>query len=478
MNDRLYDAFEVCRMAMETGVPMDAAVRLYPELASELRQTLETWQAAAALSAAVPEVPAARIQRSRTRLLGRASQLRGTTRLRDFGLRGLSRLALAALSVLMVVVLGWGGLATASAQALPGDTLYRVKRVDENLRLGLAGTSKRSDLETEYAERRSEEVRALLELGRVYEIEFTGVVRSQTGETWDVNGVRVLVGPEAEVDAGVVLGMTVVVEGNTDESGTVLAREIHLAAFTWEGTLEVIGTQAWTVSGRVLTVDRSTAIAPGIRLGDRILVLIDVVAGQAHARSILFLGPEGAGINPSPSPSNEWEFEGLVQSIGAQVWIIAGQTLLIGPETELDTALHVGDAARVQAQTTAQGRVLALEITRAEGDGGSDGESEGGSEADSSPEPEDSPDDGGESTPEPGEDGSGGDSSEEPDESTEDSFSGELTAISGSVWTIAGRQVTADQDTEIEGDPGIGDTVRVDARLVDGNWVAEKIEKR
>jgi hypothetical protein len=38
--------------------------------------------------------------------------------------------------------------------------------------------------------------------------------------------------------------------------------------------------------------------------------------------------------------------------------------------------------------------------------------------------------------------------------------------------------VTADQDTEIEGDPGIGDTVRVDARLVDGNWVAEKIEKR
>ena len=479
MNDRLYDAFEVCRLALETGVPLDAAVRLYPDLADELRAALEAWQAAASLAAGLPEIPAARIQRSRTRLLGRAAQLRGTTRRRNVAVRGFSRLALAACSLLLFVVLGWGGLATASAQALPGDSLYRVKRVDENLRLGLAAPSKRSDLETEYSERRSEEVRALLELGRVHEIEFTGVVRSQTGDVWDVNGVRVVVGPEAEVDAGLVPGMTVEVEGSTDATGTVLAREIHLAAYTWEGTVEAIGLQAWTVSGRVLTVDRATAIAPGIRLGDRVLVLIDVLAGSAHARSILYLGPEEPAPEPSQSPSGEWEFEGLVQTIGAQVWIVAGQTLLIVPETELDSTLHVGDAARVKAQTTAQGRVLALKVTRAEGDDeGPDAELEGGSDGDSSPEPEDTPESSHESTPTPDDGGSGGDSSEDPEEQDKETFTGEVTAISGSTWTIDGRLVTVDQETEVEGDPGVGDTVRVDARLIDGDWVADKIEKR
>jgi hypothetical protein len=477
MNDRLYDAFEVCRLALETGVPLDAAVRLYPHLADELTAALEAWQAASLLATGLPEMPAERIQRSRTRLLGRAAQLRGTTHRRAIAVRGISRLALATFSLLLFVVLGWGGLATASAQALPGDSLYRVKRVDENLRLGLSAPTKRSDLETEYSERRSEEVRALLELGREHEIEFTGVVRSQTGEVWDVNGVRVVVGPAAEVDAGLVPGMTVEVEGSTDATGTVLAREIHLAAYTWEGTVEAIGLQAWTVSGRVLTVDRSSAIAPGIRLGDRVLVLIDVLSGSAHARSILYLGPEESDPEPSPAPTNEWEFEGLVQAIGAQVWIVAGQTLLIVPETELDDTLHVGDAARVKAQTTAQGRVLALKITREDG-GNEDAEIEGGSDGDSSPEPEDTPESSPGNTPTPGDGGSGGDSSEDPEEQDQETFTGELTAISGSTWTIDGRHVTVDQEAEIEGDPGVGDTVRVDARLIDGDWVAEKIEKR
>jgi hypothetical protein len=478
MNDRLYDAFEVCRLALETGVPLDAAVRLYPELAGELRAALEAWQAASSLATDLPEVPAARIQRSRTRLLGRAAQLRGTTRPRDFALRGFSRLALAALSVVLVVLLGWGGLATASAQALPGDTLYRVKRVDETLRLGLASTSKRTNLETRFAERRSEEVLALLALGRVHEIEFTGVVRSQTGESWDVGGVRVVVGPEAEVDNGLAPGVTVVVEGTTDESGTVLAREIHLAAYMWEGTVEAIGLPAWTVSGRELTVDHATSIAPGIRLGDRVLVLIDILAGRAHARSILYLGPEAPSAAPSQPPSNEWEFEGLVQAIGAQAWIVAGQTLLIGPETELDNTLHVGDPARVKAQTTAQGRVLALEITRARGDNESGGESEGGTQGDSTPKPKDTAESGKEGSPAPGEDGSGDASSGTPEQPTKESFTGEVTAISGPIWTIAGRQVTVDQETEIDGHPGLGDTVRVDARLLDGLWVAVKIERR
>jgi len=265
MSERLYDAFEVCRAALATGAPLEAALGLYPDLADELRAALEAWQAASML-VDVPVVPAVRVHRSRTRLLGHAAKLKGkASRSRSF-LGAIPRLALAGMAVMLVLLLGWGGLATASAQALPGDPLYRVKRTRENLRLTLAGVSKRSELETEYAERRSSEVRNLLVLGRVQEIEFTGVLRTQTGETWDIDGVQVRVGPDTEVDAGVVSGVTVKVEGRTDSDGNVLAHEIQLAGYAWEGPVEAMGVQTWTVAGRAVTIGPATEVSAGLRL--------------------------------------------------------------------------------------------------------------------------------------------------------------------------------------------------------------------
>lgn len=469
MSDRLHEAFEVCRAALATGVTLDSALGLYPELAGELRPALEAWQAMAGLRDESP-IPAARVQRSRTRLLARASQLRGRSSRPALRLPGLSRMAFAALAVLAAVLLGWGGLATASAQSIPGDPLYRLKRVNEDLQMRLAASGRRTALKDQFAERRSSELMNLLELGRSAEVEFTGVVRSRISDGWDVDGVLVIVGPGTEVEGELTPGVTVEVEGATAADGRVLARRIRLAGLALEGTVEAIGAGAWVISGQRVAVGPSTTISIGLRLGDRVLALIEVEdAGAGRARAILYLGPGSATPAAPTAVRNEWEFEGLVQARGAGAWIIAGQTLLITTSTRLDDSLQAGDLARVKAETAPDGRLLALRIERTEGeeDGGESGTPAAGSgqdEATKTPQAE------AEGAGESGPGGSEGSAETQ-------SFSGEVTAIAGNVWTIDGQQVVVDSETELKDDPGLGDRVKVEARRVDGLWVAEKIEK-
>ncbi|MBM3122917.1 MAG: hypothetical protein FJZ97_12145, partial [Chloroflexi bacterium] len=359
MSDRLYDALEVCRAALATGVTLESALGLYPELAGELRPALEAWQAMVALQDATP-IPTARLQRSRTRLLARAAQMRGTPARPAIRFPGLPRMAFAALTVLVAVLLGWGGLTTASAQAIPGDPLYRFKRANEDLQLRLTPGERRGNLKVEFDERRSSELMDVLKLGRSAVIEFTGVVRAPIAAGWDVDGVRVIVGPETEVTGEIAPGVTVEVEGSTVSDGSVLAREMRLAGLALEGTVESIGASAWIISGQQVAVGPSTTLSIGLRLGDRVLALIDVEdEGPGTARAILYLGPG----SPTPEAVErgrlEWEFEGLVQARGAGAWIIAGQTLLITTETQLDASLQVGDVARVKAETAPDGRLLA-----------------------------------------------------------------------------------------------------------------------
>ena len=484
MSDRLYDAFEVCCAALATGVTLESALGLYPDLAGELRPGLEAWQAMAALQDTAP-IPAARLQRSRTRLLAKAAKLRGRAARPAFLLPGLPRMAFAALAVLVAVLLGWGGLTTASAQSIPGDPLYRLKRANEDLQLRLTAGERRTDLKEEFAVRRSSELRNLLDLGRSAEVEFTGVVRAQVPGGWDVDGVRVIVGPETELQGEIAPGVTVEVEGATAADGSVLAREMRLAGLALEGTIESIGAGAWIISGQRVAVGPATTLSIGLRLGDRVLALIDVEDGGAGmARAILYLGPGSPTPAATQSGRGEWEFEGLVQARGSGAWIVAGQTLLITTETRIDDSLQVGDRARVKAETAPDGRLLALLIERADdegqGGGGDDGDNGGdGDEASASATPTAESEEGeATKTPEADSGGSGESDSGDSESSGElQSFTGEVTSVSGSVWTIGGRQVVVNDETELKDDPGLGDQVKVEARFTDGVWVAERIEK-
>lgn len=81
-----------------------------------------------------------------------------------------------------------------------------------------------------------------------------------------------------------------------------------------------------------------------------------------------------------------------------------------------------------------------------------------------------------ESEDESGQGGAGG--GDEDSEPEKIQFEGVVQSAGGSQWIVDGRALLVDGETEIKGDPEVGDTVKVVAfRQADGSWWAEKIER-
>lgn len=163
MKDRLSEALEAGLSAIARGEDLDIWLSRHPNVASELRPILE---AAEELSKLPGEgIPRQAFLRTRSRILGRAVQLR----LRPPTSRRMSwfpRKALAVLVVVAVLFGSTGGLVVASANTLPGDNLYSLKRAVEDLSLSLAPSRRlRHDLASTYQQRRLEEYQELVGLG-------------------------------------------------------------------------------------------------------------------------------------------------------------------------------------------------------------------------------------------------------------------------------------------------------------------------
>lgn len=224
MNEEILNAFQECLVALEQGEMLEQVLARYPDLEDELRPALETVRMAK-IPAEI-EVTPELLHRSRTRLLGHAARLKRT---RPRSLFGLSRFAGALLAGAFVVLISVGGLVTASAQALPGDTLYGMKRVVENVRLSITsdGNSKQN-LQASYDQRRIDETLRLLELGRSQEVTFEGVVKEKSAETWLVDEIQVHLTSDTIILGTIGLGMSVEVEGIVLPGYVVEAIQIEL----------------------------------------------------------------------------------------------------------------------------------------------------------------------------------------------------------------------------------------------------------
>lgn len=225
MNNRLSETLELCLQALEGGATVDECLARYPSLAGELRSLLET--AAAARTVNLPAVPENAATRGRARVLAHAARLRGAGRPRP-RFSGALRMA-AALAALAVFVLVGNGLVAASAKALPGDSLYPMKRTIEDIRLRLAPNPEaESQVRQEISARRVEETEELLAGQRVEEVEFEGVIGQQLPEGWLVAGIPVRVTAQIELEGVLVVGAYVEVRGQTQTDGSVLAERIRV----------------------------------------------------------------------------------------------------------------------------------------------------------------------------------------------------------------------------------------------------------
>jgi hypothetical protein len=429
MNDQIIIALEICLEALDTGATFEGCLALFPNMENDLRPVLEG--ALAARRLAGEAVPSAAIQRSRTRMLSCATQLRSDDQknsakrwvvgaVQQIG-RSLSAPAsrlIAALVLALVVVLTSSGLLAVSAKSLPGDTLYPVKRVFEDLRVRLVtGPETQRSIEEDYSQQRVVEVKDLIDLGRSQKVSFEGVLESMSSSQWIVAGMLIRITADTTLeyqsvqDHPILVGDLVEVEGTTCPNGWIEAKEIHLREYQYSGTLEEIAPSRWIVARVPFDIQPETQLDPGLQVGDSVVVLVHsddtgalialaiVRSGRALPMSEFTGTPTStAPITNTPFPtaidtpaptetmiwdSEEVEIRGSVMAMNSTYWIVNGQIVYITSSTEIEEAITIGTMVQVNAFTEANGSLTAREITQDEdgyengGGGGDDGSDAG-----------------------------------------------------------------------------------------------------
>lgn len=293
MNDKLYDALEICLQALEDGASLDSALARYPDLASELRPILEAARRAREIPAPRPSADAMR--RGRAALLQRAAEMREAkrpARKRQPVIPFFQRLVMA-LTITGVALMSGTGLVQASSTSLPGENLYPVKRTWEDMRLlFVLSPEYREVIESEYEVERLDEVGELLRKGRSETIRFSGLVTEDANGTLLVSGLPVAVTDQTVFSGdALALGTSVIVTGQTDQVGRVTAlsvqslppgtvvptgeQEEHASeehsTFHIEGALQAAQGNVWTIDGQAVYVE-DPALLPLAQVGVRVEV--------------------------------------------------------------------------------------------------------------------------------------------------------------------------------------------------------------
>jgi hypothetical protein len=244
MNPDFSQAADECIALMRTGATLESCLARYPQYARDLNSILQT-----ARDLQRVNVPQERIESVRTgrQLLLSAYAKKANisqpvsessiprflqriliklTGKEDLDMKLVARFAIALVLVIGLIV-GGGITTTASASALPGDTLYPVKLSLEQINLLFANDPHvRQQLELQYQDARQQEVQSLLQLGRQAGVHFVGVLSAVNPDSWTIGGLPVNLDGRTQIVGAATLGSIVNVEGETQADGSILAHTL------------------------------------------------------------------------------------------------------------------------------------------------------------------------------------------------------------------------------------------------------------
>ena len=279
--NRLETIFENCLQRLQGGETLEVILADYPQEAKQLRPLLLT---AANLDGLRPSTTATERKGRRAQFLAAAAARRPAPS-RKVAWQPLRALVT---SLVLLVVIGGSlrGTGLASAKALPGETLYPVKRAVERTRLTLTGTSlDRLRLAESFDQQRTMEVARLVENQRSEEVSFHGMLESNLDGSWQVGGLTVY-SQNPAADWQNLSGAQVEVVGHTRPDG-VEVQELRLRLFHLDGDLEGIGETEWLVSGVPLDLSPATRINGQAQIGAPVAITaIQLQAGRFLALSI------------------------------------------------------------------------------------------------------------------------------------------------------------------------------------------------
>jgi hypothetical protein len=196
------------------------------------------------------------------------------------------------------------------------------------------------------------------------------------------------------------------------------------AAFrvTGEGRVTEIG-DVWIIGAQSFATDEHTVIVGDPQVGDVVYVEGRLLPdGTRLAERIILL---------ERAQDNRFQLKGEVEAMGAESWIVAGQTISLTDQTEVEESIAVGDTVFVSGAIGEDGALLAERIVLVD---------------------------------------------EEP--GTPFQFVGLVEVIGDASWTISGRAVALDENTEVEDGLEVGDLAEVRGRILeDGTWLASSITR-
>lgn len=279
--------FENCLARLQHGEDLEIILAEHPEQAAALRPLLQTVINLQALPIPAP-VPAKR-NPARAHFLASAGERRpkpaGRPTWRPI------RTLVTSLFLLIVLLTSLLGTGLASAQALPGDTLYPVKRAVEKTRLALTSTSlERLKLEESFDQQRTLEAAKLVESSRGETVYFHGTLQ-QSASGWQVGSLAVYPS-DPGMDWNGLAGAQVEVIGTTRPDG-VKVEELQLRLFHLGGVIEQVGDLEWLVSGVPVDLSPATRLVGEAQTGASVTITaIQLQAGRFLALSIQVSSPQ------------------------------------------------------------------------------------------------------------------------------------------------------------------------------------------
>lgn len=242
MSRKFETALDDCLALQRAGASIEDCLARYPEFAGDLLPLLS-------LASAVRDVPTPRpdtatVEAHRRQMLEAVQNaaplnyrrspatLSWLWRLPGF-LRNGSwlRTAVTLAAVLLLVGLASGSLFLSTADSLPGQALYPLKRFGESVRLSLTlERAERQQLLTDYRLERQCEVREVLDVGQQADLEFRGELQEIGDSYWIIGGLNVTLHEGTLVEGQPMVGAMVIVRAHSPGNGTLLATKLQALA--------------------------------------------------------------------------------------------------------------------------------------------------------------------------------------------------------------------------------------------------------
>jgi hypothetical protein len=252
---------------------------------------------------------------------------------------------------------------------------------------------------------------------------------------------------------------------------------------TGQGQVSQIG-PTWVIGGQSFATDDETVIIGNPQVGDWVSVEGRILPdGTYLADRIALL---------HSTVENRFSITAPVDAIGADTWIIAGQTISVTAETDVEAGIEVGDKVNAQGLVLPSGALVAEQISLVEDQPGLPFEFTGVVQgidpwiisgvamsvtAETDVEPGIEVGDVVQASGMILEDGAWLAQSIQLAEQDENEF--EFTGLVESIdpWTVSGLSFETRDWTEIDSGIQVGDRVKVEGRILDdGAWVADEIE--